>query len=64
MNGIRDPHTRSERERQIPYDITHIWNLIYSTSEPNYKKETNSWTWRTDLWFPRRREREWDRLGV
>ena len=31
-----DVHTewsKSERERQIPYDITHIWYLIYSTNE-------------------------------
>ena len=33
---------------QIPYDITYIWNLIYGTNEPIYRKETNSWTWRTD----------------
>ena len=32
----------SERERQIPYDITYIWNLIYCTNEPIYRKETNS----------------------
>ena len=24
-----------------------MWNLIYSTNEPIYRKETNSWTWRT-----------------
>ena len=28
-------------------------NLIYVTDEPIYRKETNSWTWRTDLWLPR-----------
>ena len=31
MDGTRDSHTewsKSERERQIPYDITYIWNLI------------------------------------
>jgi len=22
----------SERERQVPYDITYIWNLIYGTN--------------------------------
>ena len=27
------------------YDITLIWNLIYGTSEPIYRKDTNSWTW-------------------
>ena len=43
----------SEWDEQIPYDIISIWNLIYGTNEPIYKKETNSWTWRTDLWLPR-----------
>ena len=44
MNGIRDSHTewsKSERERQIPYDITYIWNIIYSTKEPFHRKETH-----------------------
>ena len=50
-----------ERERQIPYDITSIWNLIYGTNAPIYRK-TNSRTWRTDLWLPR--GRKWDGLGV
>ena len=42
----------------------HRKTLIYSTNEPIYRKETNSWTWRTDLWLPRGRGREWDGLGV
>ena len=29
----------SERERQIPYDITYMWNLKYDTNEPIYKPE-------------------------
>ena len=24
---------KSERERQTPYDITYMWNLIYGTKE-------------------------------
>ena len=35
---------KSERERQIPHDITYIWNLIYDTNEPIYKTETDSQT--------------------
>ena len=27
MDGPRDYHTKSHRERQIPYDITYMWNL-------------------------------------
>ena len=33
---------QSERERQIPYDITYIWNLKWGTNEPIYRKETDS----------------------
>ena len=35
---------KSERERQIPYDITYMWNLKYGTNEPIYKTETDSQT--------------------
>ena len=30
---------RSERQRQIPYDITYIWNLKYDTNERIYQTE-------------------------
>ena len=45
MDGPRDYHTKwskSERERQTPYDITYMWNLKYVTNEPIYKTETDS----------------------
>ena len=32
---------KSERERQIPYDITYIWNLIQGTNEPFHRKENH-----------------------
>ena len=41
----RDHHTKwskSERERQIPYDITYTWNLKHDTNELIY--ETDSLT--------------------
>ena len=41
----RDDHTKwskSERERQIPYDITYMWNLKYNTNEPHHGRD--SWT--------------------
>ena len=44
MNGTRDSHTKwskSERERQIPYDITYIWNLIYGANDSFYRKENH-----------------------
>ena len=56
MNGPRDYHakwSKSERERQISYDITYMWNLKYDTNEPIYEQETDSQTQRTDLWLPR-----------
>ena len=56
--------SKSENERQIPYDMTYIWDLIYGVNEPIYRKATNSWTWRTDLWLPRGTGREYDELGV
>ena len=43
-DGTRDSHTKwskSERERQIPYDITYVWNLIYGTNESFHRKETH-----------------------
>ena len=30
-----DLQVKSERERQIPYDITYMWNLNYDTNEQN-----------------------------
>ena len=28
----------SQKEKQIPYDIIYIWNLIYGTNEPFHRK--------------------------
>ena len=33
--------SKSEREGQIPYDISYIWNLIYGTNEPFHRKENH-----------------------
>ena len=44
MDGPRDYHTqqsKSERERQIPHDITYRWDLNYDTSEPIWETETD-----------------------
>ena len=56
MDGPRDYHTRWNnlaRKRQIPCDITYIWNLKYDTNEHIHETETGSQIWRTDLWLPR-----------
>ena len=45
MNGLRDYHTKwskSEKERQIPYDITYMCNLNYDRNELIYQTETDS----------------------
>ena len=33
---------KSERERQIPYDITYMWTLKYDTNELIYETQTDS----------------------
>ena len=38
MDGPRDDHTKSERERQIPYAIIHMSNLKYDTNELNLQR--------------------------
>ena len=35
---------KSERERQIPYDTTYMWNLKYDTNELIYETETDTQT--------------------
>ena len=32
---------KAEIERQIPYDITYIWNLKYGTNEHFHRKENH-----------------------
>ena len=34
--------SRSEREREILYDIIYMRNLKYDTNEPTYETETDS----------------------
>ena len=45
MEGPRDYHTKwskSEREKQIPHDITYMWNLKNDTNELIYETETDA----------------------
>ena len=45
MDATRDYHTKqskSERERQIPYDITYMWTLKYGANESIYTTEADS----------------------
>ena len=54
----------NQKEKDKYHIISHIWNIIYGTNKPIYSKEANSWVWRTDMWLPRWKRREWDELGV
>ena len=41
MNGTREYNSKrnkSVRERQMPYDFTHMWNLRNKTNEQREKK--------------------------
>ena len=47
MDGPGDYHTKwskSDRERQISYDIAYMWNLKSDTNELIYKTEIDSQT--------------------
>ena len=62
MDGPRDFHTewsKSDKERQVSYDITHMWNLILKndTNELIYKTETDSQISKTNLWLPKGKRR-------
>ena len=35
-----------------------MWNIKYGTKEPIHRIETDSQTWRADMWLPKRRVRE------
>ena len=50
MDGPRDYHIKSEKERQIPYDITYMQNPKY-TDELIY--ETETLTDIENLWLPK-----------
>ena len=44
MNGTESSHiqcSKSEREREIPYDITYLCNLKYGTDDLIHKTETD-----------------------
>ena len=42
LDGPRDYDTKSEREKQIPYDITCKWNLKYDTNELIYDTDSQT----------------------
>ena len=64
MDASRDSHTSEVRERQVLYDMTYMWNIKYGTNVLISKTETDSQTWREELWLPRGMGRQWEGLGV
>ena len=50
--GNEDGDSLKKIKTGLSYDIIYMWNLKYGTNEPIYKTETDSQTWRTDLWLP------------
>ena len=66
-DATRDSPTKSsksQRERQIPYDITSMWNLNYDTNNPVYKTETDQGHGEQTCVCHWRGWREWDGQGV
>ena len=59
---------KSDRERQISYDTTRIWNLIKKltliTNELIYKTETDLQVLKTKLWTPKGKVGVRDKLGI
>ena len=55
---------KSERERQISYDITHMWNLKNDTNELIYETETDSQIQKTNLWLSKGKVRGRDKSGT
>ena len=50
IDGPREYHTKSDRERQIPY-ISYMWNLKKIHKYIYYKTETDLRTRKTNLWL-------------
>ena len=53
MDGLRDDHTKSDRERQTSYDSTYMWKLKNNTNEHFYKTEKDPQTLKTNSWLPK-----------
>ena len=70
MDRPRDYHTKwskPDRERQILYDITYMWNLKKKndTNELIYKRETDSQTHRRQTYgYQRGKVGRTDKLGI
>ena len=62
LDATRDYNTKqnkSERQRQMPYNITYVWNLKCDTNLFTKQEETE----KTDFWSPRGRRGRGGRIG-
>ena len=62
MDGTRGYYAKqnkSVRERQIPYDFIHMWNLRNKTDEHRWKKERERQTIKQTLNYKEQTECYW-----
>ena len=53
MYKISTEWNKSDRQRQISYDITYMWNLKKNGTDTFiYKTEVESHMWKRNLWSP------------
>ena len=67
MDGTRDSHTKwckLERERQIPYDIIYMCNIIYGANEPILQKRNKLMDMENRLVVAEGEGNKWDGLKV
>ena len=55
---------KSDRERQILYDITCMWNLKINANEYIYAKKKQTQVQKTNQWLPKGRGKGKGKLGV
>ena len=60
QRGSHTERSKSERERQTPYDITYMWTLKHGTNESFYKTETDHEQGEQTCGCPGIRKRKWD----
>ena len=54
MDGPRDYNIiLSKVSQKKTNTISLMWNLKYDTNELIYQRETDSQTWKTNLWLPK-----------
>ena len=69
MDGPRDYHikwSKSDRERQISYDITHMWNLTFKKIQMNlFTKQKQTYRYRKQTYgYQRGKVVGREKLGV